>query len=271
MSKLREILKSRAGISDASLDPVSIAGFTALVRVSERISRTTEVPVVYLEDGSPIQDHIIKNPVILTIEGDVSNVFVQGDPLLERVENVNKTISVIDQYLPARTQTQLTKINAIANDINDAVNKIDQAIEDGGSVLNAIGARNDAVKNNQKEFLDAINSAIDNNQLLKINMPFKGYDSMVITSFDVEYDNEGDSTGFTIELTQIRFAEDIEEIIGIVINPSRDAENVVSSPKEKGLQNPKDTELSSFGSDLLGDFGTDSAKFIKDFFAKTGG
>ena len=53
---------------------IGIGGFTADVRVNESIQMTSDAPDNYVEDGSVINDHVINNPIVLSIDGEVADI-----------------------------------------------------------------------------------------------------------------------------------------------------------------------------------------------------
>jgi len=58
-------------------EEVGIGGFTAFAQISEKFSRSAKVPTTFLEDGSHVNDHIIREPLTVSIEGNVSDVYAQ--------------------------------------------------------------------------------------------------------------------------------------------------------------------------------------------------
>jgi len=88
-------------------EEIGIGGFTALVRVNESTSLTSQAPTIYLEDGSFAQDHIILDPMVLTIDGDVSEIHIKQSAFSEEQSRINANVGVIAQYLPSKTQMQV--------------------------------------------------------------------------------------------------------------------------------------------------------------------
>ena len=56
-------------------EEVGIGGFTAFAQVSEKFKSSASVPVTYLENGTHVNDHIIREPKTISIEGNVSDLF----------------------------------------------------------------------------------------------------------------------------------------------------------------------------------------------------
>ena len=187
---------------------IGIGGFTALVRISEQYKLTAEVPSTPVEDGSFVNDHIILKPLVLSISGDVSDVHLRASLATSALTSVQAEIgNVVSQYAPARTQAQLAQVNALVNDVTDAIQRVDNLLDTGSQVLDLFGNQDTETKGIQEQFLDAMESLHKGRQAITIDMPFRSHKNMVITSLAITYDNEIDSTGFSLEATQIILAE----------------------------------------------------------------
>jgi hypothetical protein len=224
-----------------SVQQIGIGGFNAAVRVSETYARTATVPTVFLEDGSHANDHIIRDPIILTISGDVSDVHVKSSSVAVFINNIETSIGSVSTYLPGKTKTQLSKISSIANDFTDAVSKIDSAIDRTQSLLSSFGASENVEKKNQERFIDEMDSLFEGDKLFSIDMPFRTYDNMVMTSFQCSYDNKGDSTSFEITATQFRFASTITKEIKSIAPETKGS---LDSEVNKGVQEPQKVNTS---------------------------
>ena len=195
-------------VADPQQNEIGIGGFTALVRVSERYALTAELPTTPVEDGSYVNDHIIRKPMTLSIEGDVSDVYVPGSPAVRQFQQVQAVIGDLSaKYAPARTQAQLERVSALANTAADAVRKIDGLVDTGQQILDFFGNEDDESKSPQEQFLDAMEALYNSGQVFAIDMPFRRHENMGITSFVAAYDNEINSTSFTLEVQQMRFAD----------------------------------------------------------------
>ena len=195
-------------IEPAQDKEIGIGNFTALVRVSESYKLTADAPATPVEDGSFVNDHIVLKPLVLHIEGEVSDVHLVPSPIARGFQRIQAEVgNVVSQYAPARTQAQLSRVNALANDAADAVRKIDNLLDTGEQILNMFGNNDDEAKTVQEQFLDAMESLYYGKQVIAIDMPFRRHDNMVLTLVDIAYDNAVGATTFTIEALQIKFAE----------------------------------------------------------------
>lgn len=219
---------------------VGIGGFTALVRLTDTYIRTIELPTSYLEDGTHIMDQIILNPVEITITGDVSDIHIPGSSSVDAVEQDTQNIGEIGQYKQEKSPSQ--------QKINDDI--IDSDLDDEDSD-NQYTASEGLQKSNQTEFADHMKSLQDSKSLFSIEMPDRTYKNMAMASLELDYDNEGNSTGFTIVASQLRFA--ITKTEAIAKNPSAGLGGQTKSDKDKGTQEPKEDPGKSFLSYLIED------------------
>lgn len=195
-------------IQKAPQEEIGIGGFTALVRVRESYNLSSQAPSTPVEDGSVVNDHIILDPLTISIDGDVSDVHLRESPAIRAIRRTEAEIgNITSQYAPARTQTQLSQIAALANDALDATRRIDALLDAGEQIGSLFGNQDAETTSNRSRFLDHMEALRNGKQLISIDMPYRRIDRMVITSLTVRYDNETDSTSFTLEAKQVWLAE----------------------------------------------------------------
>lgn len=206
MGRVSDFLNSK--IQDVPTQEIGIGGFSAFVRVRDITKFSSEIPSTPVEDGSLVHDHIILKPLIISIEGDVSDVHLKSSPLIREFQKASATIGDLSSvYAPARTQSQISIVEAMDATILDAVNGIDALLDKGGQIFDMFGNRDSTNKSIQNQFIDAMESAHLGRQLVSIEMPFRKRENMRITSFTASTDNVSDSIMFTLEAEQMKFAE----------------------------------------------------------------
>lgn len=222
------------------LEELGIAGFKTLVRVSETIERTSEVTMSPVEDGSFIADHIVDNPTILTITGDVSDVFISPSSLAEFKRDIERTIGGVSQYLPNRTQSQLQRVSGIANDFSDKIKQLDSALEKGDNFLSNLqsltGNESGKIEGNQKKFMDMLDSLRASKTAIKIQSQTRTFNSMIVSSITTDTDNEADSTSFTIVFTELITAKTKTTIVSF--KPAAGTGGSIDDIKDKASQKP---------------------------------
>jgi len=251
------VRKALSGTNEKSTQ-LGIGGFTTLARVSETVQRTAQVPAITLEDGTVISDHIILDPLTINISGDVSDIYIEKNKNIGLIGDISDKLSVVDQYLPQRTQSQISKAEGIINDVNNkalrVVNEIDRI---DGFFSDLMSNSNPDTKNREK-FVNQMKAFYEGRRPISIDMPDnQKLDNMVITSLSFEYDNQGDSTGFSIEATQVTFVK--TQASDIALAPKQEESDAVSENEDKGPQEPQEAAESVLGG-VLDEYGI---KFIK--------
>lgn len=233
-------------LPDTPAQEVGIGGFTALVRIRETYKLTADMPTSYVEDGSPSNDHIILNPLMLTIEGDVADVFVEGTANATRLLRTAQAEigNLTSVYAPLRTVSQLSRVSALANKAADAVRRLDDFIDRGEQFATLFGNQDTAGKSLQEQFLGAMESLHYGKQPFAIDMPFRRHEGMVITSFTATTDNQTDVTSFTLEAQQLR-TNAIERVQ--VRKPAAGTQGQLEGVKAKGPQAGKTVPRSLLG------------------------
>lgn len=250
MAIIRDYIDGQFGNDET--EEVGIGGFVTFARVSERFTRTAEVPTTFLEDGSHINDHIIRNPLTLSIEGNVSDVFLRPSPAIEAVRRAQVEVGNITQFAPARTQSQVSKISGIVNDVTSAIDQVDAIIDAGQQAAGFLGLIDSEARSNQEAFIDTIESIYESESLIAIDMPFRTYERMAITSIEVTRDNQQKALSFSIEATQFRFAQTIFTQ-GPAPNPASGTNGQTDGETDKGVQEGAEPDQ-SFANYLLGIF-----------------
>lgn len=270
MNIIDEIKNNIAGGKEEPVE-IGIDDITIMIRITESESYTSEVATTLLEDGSNASDHVIINPVTINITGDVSDIFRSASTFAQITDEIQSQIGAVDGYIPAKTQQQLSKISAIANDLNDVNRAIENAYNKGSNILNSFKNNSNAADGNQKKFYDEIVAKQRAGQRVKIKMPFKTHENMIITNIDFGWDNEFDSTGFSLSAQQIRFATSaVTRIDTQIINPSEGTGGSVEGEVNKSTNNTESSALKSFvgDTDVAVKYISDTAQSIKDIFKR---
>lgn len=261
MSLIRDFIDGRYKNEDEG--EVGIGGFTTFARIRDNVKRTQEVPVTYLEDGSHVNDHIIRNPIVLSIEGDVSNVHVNPSPTLKDIRNTETIVGEVAQYLPGRTKAQLSIVAGITADVQQQIDRVDYAVRTGQRVADTVGYQGQTAgefiqnnlgiegfapeerqtKTNIELFLDDMEGHLNSDSPIKISGPARTYENMVITSFDYTTDNTTESISFNLEAQEIRYAM-VTNLATVANAAARSANGQHESESDKGAQEGREVEQS---------------------------
>ena len=225
---------------------IGIGGFTALARVSEGFSLTSQAPTSYLEDGSFANDHIILEPLTITIEGVVADVYIEK-PQESIVQSTKREIGNITRYLPLKTQSQIQRTNELINDINDKIKQASQAVEDGKQLLDFLGNKDeDGSAGHRETFIGAMEALHYGKQVVPIDMPYRRYESMRITAVSVVRDNQNEALRFQLAAQKVRIADVIYvETKKLFKKPATGTGGKTESEVSKGVQQGKSTSRSA--------------------------
>lgn len=219
---------------------IGIGSFTLFARVSDSSKYKATVPIYTLEDGSFASDHIINSPLEITISGEISDIHIKPAALATIQNRVTSQIGSITKYAPARTATQISRVNAFANSIQDKYRAIDSAIEDGKQAYTFFGNKANTAKGLREQFIDYIESVYYGKQLISIDMPFRTHSDMSIVDLTIERNNQDEVLRFSLKAQKVAFAKvAFTALSNIIKNPSDAVKNQLSNAKDKGSQQPK--------------------------------
>lgn len=230
---IRDFVRSKIN-KQADPEVVGINQFNLFARVSDNISYASQVPVHYLEDGSFASDHVINEPIKISISGIVADEYIElGEPneLLQGIENLAGRIGV---YFPVRTQSTMNKIYKMRSEAFDAIDKIDETIDLFNTGFGLFAGNTE--KSIREKFVEWLDATWTSKQPVKVQMRFKNYDNMLITSVDVRTDNKTEEIQFEINLQQARLSKSISVDITDFFGAAPAARDSVADVVDKGSQ-----------------------------------
>lgn len=186
---------------------IGIGGFTLFARVRERTNLKAGIPTSYVEDGSPMNDHIIREPEFLTIEGVVGDIYEGSDTNFLQVTPLLNTLGAISAYVPRVTSFQASVIQTLQNTTSTAMNRLNDLLRSGNQANSFLGNLDFSSKPLGEQFVDAMENIYYGNQLISVDMQYRRYDSMAITMIDIDRDNQNNAISFRIEAQRFRIAE----------------------------------------------------------------
>lgn len=218
---------------ESKKDRVGIAGFTLFARTRDVTNYKSQAPTAYLEDGSPVQDHIINDPLTLTIGGVVGDMYIEKTAVEARANKINETIGQTSVYLPKWSQSAIQQANALANKVRDKARQVDNAIRVGSMVLGF----QSPTKPPQEAFVDLMEAMHDSRALVKIEMGYRTYDMMRITDLVVTRDADNNALTFSLTAQKIRVVQPVyTQFSELKKSPAKGVKAQVSSKAEKGAQ-----------------------------------
>lgn len=229
---------------------IGIGGITVGARVREVISLNKDAPDVPLEDGSVAQDHLIRQPIQIVIEGYVGDIDYKPSPAVSEFLRIQRQVGIIDSYLPLRTQSQIDKVNSLALSAMDAYKQAEAAVKAGEQVFEIF--KPSSSKPLIDQFFKAMTDLYNSDILIDIQIGFGIYKNMAVigTSFPRDV-NADKGLLYSITCKQILFAKTVySKVQPLAQNPSSDingqAEGVVNKGLNEGSE-PNQSLLSKVG------------------------
>lgn len=256
-----ELFKGRAqSAQSSSEEEIGIGGFKLFARVNQSTQYKAQVPDFVLEDGSYVNDHIINNPIMLSINGEIGSTFFQK--LQSYIPDFltgsqQSAISNVGVYLPSRTTSQLSTINGLRSDANSYLSQLNRMESVGTELFDVFnGTSAQKEKDNQEQFIAFLESVYYSKQLIDIEMPYKKHTTMALTDLSIERNNTENSVKFTANFKKVQFAQIVYTSASKYFKkPSGgDTSKKTESKKDKGIQKPSDNASSnkSLAKTLLG-------------------
>ncbi|QMP81681.1 hypothetical protein [Vibrio phage XM1] len=218
---------------------IGIGGYRLFARVRETVNYRNIVPTDTLEDGSSSTDDIINEPITVSIEGVVSNLFVEERQYPQLVSRDFSAVGEITALLPAKSQQQIQRISQIDSQIRDAVLAAERAERLAGKPYEFFGNSGNSAKTEQEKFIDFMEALYFSRRPTEVSVNFRDYKNMALVSFIPVRDNNTKDTRFTADFQQINYST---LVYTPVSSPSKSVSGKVSDASNKGGQNPESNE-----------------------------
>lgn len=185
---------------------LGIAGLIFDVVLKEEIGFKSTPTENYVEDGSVITDHIIKEAVKITINGEVSEMYwrpSQSSPnaIVKRLADIQSNFG---EYAPPFLNSQISKIQSFALGAQGLVDKIDRALD---KVDTLFGLSNkDESASRQQQAYDFLSACWKTKQVFQVQTKNEIFSNMTIIA--LTQTNENNSfTSFSVVMQELRFAQ----------------------------------------------------------------
>lgn len=109
------LFKQYAGVGEAVVNIMGlmgIAGFKFNIPEREQIKLQSEITDHYTDENNPVQDHIARKPITITLTGIHGEYFYTVNPIEDFISKAVPALSLVTQFLPtlsAAQQQVLTK------------------------------------------------------------------------------------------------------------------------------------------------------------------
>lgn len=222
---------------------MSIGGYVDKVVTNETIQYTSDIPENYVEDGTAISDNVINSPILLSMDGEISETYRRRFLLTNiATEFLDKTQGIVNALYPNQASLQaLQKIKGLAINADILAQKIKEKLVKGEEIYDDIKGRKN--KGRQQDFVDFLETIHKNKTLVSIQTPLKLCKNMRITALTIIRDNTTEQAlKFKLQAKEVRFAK-TTFIIKDKYFPSPSNKEKITSLSEKGTVEPKKSAL----------------------------
>lgn len=235
MSTSLDFIAERLGLIKKNNDDFDGYGglFVDDARVSESLDYSLTTPDTYVEAGNSVNDHTIYNPKVITIEGEVSEVFEKDNPILTEYFKYASGLGVISSYLPSRTATQITQVAKVTNFALGVTRYIDKAISDFNYVKGFFTGEEESVQSKFITFVDV--DLYKLGKIITIETKLGYYPNMKLQTANITKANDGDYLKYKLVFKEWRTAT--TESTGfkeVAKNSAGDATNQTADNSDKG-------------------------------------
>lgn len=248
---VKELFKKYGDVNSAIVsvfDNTGIAGFKFHVPEREEVVMKSEVSTHYVEDNTPVQDHIAQQPVQITLQGLQGDYFYSNHKIESALANVTPIMNLVTPFLPqidditAQVKNKITKKNIDAkllqqSDVNTRIlsgstktfnfnfTDLFQLFQDLYKVTSA----------QTRAFL-YLEALWKSRMIFTVDTSWKRYENMVITNIKPIRDNNADITDFTVTFQQVRFVQTLTSNIDAAGRTAAQMANTVKKGFEKGKE-----------------------------------
>lgn len=232
---------------------VGLGGFRLFAKTSESTKYSSNVPVDVLEDGSTSTDDILRNPITVTIDGDIGDIFVEPRQYPTLIGKDFSQLGEVTEFLPARTQQLEQRISQIDSQIRDAAIQVDRVERIGGNVYEFFSGAGSNAKTPQEKFIEFMEGIYYGQQPINISTQYRFYESMGLADLTTDLNNETGQLSFTAQFTRVEYTTlQYIAVPDSIANPSKSVSAKSGSNQNKGGQNVDSNTPRSFLSSIAG-------------------
>lgn len=251
MSFTDGIAKSLSGTKQET--EIGIGGFRLFAKVNESTNYSNVVPIDVLEDGTNSTDDIINNPIVVSINGVVGDLFVEPTNFPELISKDYSLVGEVTALLPSKSMQQLQRISQINTQLREASLLADRAKRIGGNVKEFFNNSASTAKSAQDKFVEFMEVIYYSGQPIKLSTNRRDYDNMALSDLTIDENNEDGEVKFSVRFTQINFLELVfVEVRKKYSSPSGAVSGKTSGVASKGGQTPESNTETSLLSSIFG-------------------
>lgn len=245
----KNVLKNSINVGEAVVNVLGntgIAGFKFHIPEKEQIKMQNDVTDHYIDTNTPVQDHIARKPITITLSGFQGDYFYSVNKIEDTLAKIIPTLSLVKQFLPRLpdstkqrlvkkyqqvTQTQKTPLALKNNGTEYTLNSID---------LFKLFQELYKLKSPQTRAFFFLETLWKSNAVFTVETTWKRYQNMIITEITPVRDNNADITEFSVSFKQINFTASLVQSINNATGRTRQQ---LAEMANKGVDKGKKKEI----------------------------
>lgn len=214
------LLKDNIKVNEAIVNffgATGIAGFRFHLPQREQIKLESEATDHYIENNTPVQDHIARRPVTLTLNGLHGEYFYSVNQVQDMVSKVVPTLALVKQFLP-KLSDATKQIKAKYNEslksadfYNASLDKETSKFQKFGTGLTTLNSVDlfkifqdvYKLKSAQTRAYFFFEALWQSEALLSVETTWKRFDNMIVTNIQALRDENADITDFSVSFKQL--------------------------------------------------------------------
>lgn len=189
-----------------------IGGFMFDVPEDDQLELNSDITDHFTEDNSYINDHIVNQPIEVTVSGFVGElVFTPPDGLEGVLSRLSSRLSVVDGFLGGYLSQQQQSINRTVSQAEQAVANVNQFLDRAQNLI-AFFDGEDIEDSRQRQAFNKLRALWGAQRIMTIQTPWTYLENMAITNITfLQDDVSEDRSDISVTLKQIRFASPIRK------------------------------------------------------------
>jgi hypothetical protein len=212
-----------------------ISGWLFDVIEDEMVELNSDITDHYIENNTPMQDHIALKPEIITISGFVGELKNTPPEALKTISSQVDKLQSLSPFAPAIT----TQAKMIYNQVERGYKIYEKANKTATNIYNSYNkiAKSIELTAQQKAF-NFFYLAWQQKQLFTVQTPYQIFETMAILNLRAKQGDNRQISNFEITFKKVRFAQNITTKPKVMDSRTTKQKSEV---KDKGVQKPIET------------------------------
>ena len=183
-----------------------IGGFVFDYNGQEDVTWAADITDHYVENNTPVQDHIAIKPLKVVLRGFIAELVLQKPQgLIGALDTIQNRLTAVPAYLGRYTPGAIQDAQKFITKATNTVNKIDQAI---GRIKNIVGFFTAPGETKQTKAFNTLLALANTRQVMVVETPYKVIDNMAIENVTfIQDDNTRELTDISVTLKEMRFVD----------------------------------------------------------------